>query len=107
MGSLLDHLHTRLSVRGDTGGGVSLVAAAPQGIPFVQLPLVPFFVYESSRSVQETARFRLTGVAVVEFLSALEQRQRSSLHLGGGPYSHMLGYPCTHNGQRVPVWLDG
>lgn len=95
VGSFLERLHTRVSLQTSGSGIPTLAPTALQGIPFIELPLVSFFAYESSRSVEETARFRLSGIAVVGFLCALERRQHSSLHLSGGPYTSILGYFCT------------
>ncbi|KAL8455191.1 hypothetical protein Emag_001028 [Eimeria magna] len=93
VGTLLERLHCRLS--GAEGGRrLTLQPASNQGIPFLQLSLPSFFVYESLRSVEETARFRLSGIAVVRFLCELERRQRTSLQVDGGPYSKTL---CNRN----------
>ncbi|KAL8276041.1 hypothetical protein Esti_000035 [Eimeria stiedai] len=93
VGTLLERLHSRLSGI-ERGRELPRLPAASQGIPFLQLSLPSFFIYESLRSVEETARFRLSGVAVVRFLCELERRQRSSLHVDGGPYSKTL---CNRN----------
>ncbi|KAL8435437.1 hypothetical protein ACSSS7_002508 [Eimeria intestinalis] len=107
--TLLERLHCRLSGI-ESSGGLPRQPAASQGIPFLQLSLSSFFVYESLRSVEETARFRLSGVAVVRSLCELERRQRNFLLVDGGPYSKTLWYltPCYRAKKMVILrwrWL--
>ncbi|KAL8427661.1 hypothetical protein Efla_007080 [Eimeria flavescens] len=89
VGALVERLHCRLSAIGSSGG-IPRLLAPNSGIPFLQLSLPSFFLYESSRSVEETAQFRLSGVAVIGILCSLESMQRTSLLLDGGPYRKIL-----------------
>ena len=105
VGALLERLHMRLE--GDTFSSVSVVSSGGslggrgatllqqqqhQQQRLLQLPLLPFFTYEGLRSVEETARFRIGGLALLECLCLLERRHFAALQLKGGPYTRILWY---------------